>query len=62
MYKLINRNKKKSITADLRSPTGVEIVKRLVEDADIVIENYRKGTLEKWGIGYDTLSKINLLD
>tara|TARA_A100001037_G_scaffold306282_1_gene350389 strand:+ start:2385 stop:3599 length:1215 start_codon:yes stop_codon:yes gene_type:complete len=58
MYKLINRNKK-SITADLRSPTGVEIVKRLVEDADIVIENYRKGTLEKWGIGYDTLSKIN---
>ena len=40
MYKLINRNKK-SITADLRSPTGVEIVKRLVEDADIVIENFR---------------------
>lgn len=58
MYKLINRNKK-SITADLRSPTGVEIVKRLVKDADIVIENFRKGTLEKWGIGYDTLSEIN---
>ncbi|MDA0656433.1 MAG: CoA transferase [Proteobacteria bacterium] len=58
MYKLINRNKK-SITADLRSPTGVEIVKRLIKDADIVIENFRKGTLEKWGIGYDTLSAIN---
>jgi crotonobetainyl-CoA:carnitine CoA-transferase CaiB-like acyl-CoA transferase len=58
MYKLINRNKK-SITADLRSQTGVEIVKRLVKDADIVIENFRKGTLEKWGIGYDTLSAIN---
>ena len=58
MYKLINRNKK-SITADLKSPTGIEIVKRLVKDADIIIENFRKGTLEKWGIGYDTLSAIN---
>lgn len=58
MYKLINRNKK-SVTADLRTPLGVEIVKRLIEDADIVIENYRKGTLEKWGLGYDVLSEIN---
>jgi crotonobetainyl-CoA:carnitine CoA-transferase CaiB-like acyl-CoA transferase len=58
MYKLINRNKK-SVTADLRTPIGVEIVKRLVEDADIVIENYRKGTLERWGLGYDVLSAIN---
>ena len=58
MYKFINRNKK-SVTADLRTPTGVEIVKRLVEDADIIIENYRKGTLEKWGLGYDVLSEIN---
>jgi len=58
MYKLINRNKR-SITADLRIKFGVEIVKRLVKDADIIIENYRKGTLEKWGLSYDTLSKIN---
>jgi crotonobetainyl-CoA:carnitine CoA-transferase CaiB-like acyl-CoA transferase len=58
MYKLINRNKR-SVTADLRTPLGVEIVKRLIKDADIVIENYRKGTLEKWGLGYDTLSAIN---
>jgi formyl-CoA transferase len=58
MYKLINRNKR-SVTADLRTPLGVEIVKRLVKDADIVIENYRKGTLEKWGLGYDVLSAIN---
>lgn len=58
MYKLINRNKR-SVTADLRTPLGVEIVKRLVKDADIVIENYRKGTLEKWGLGYDVLSEIN---
>lgn len=58
MYKLINRNKR-SVTADLRTPMGVEIVKRLVKDADIIIENYRKGTLEKWGLGYDVLSEIN---
>jgi formyl-CoA transferase len=58
MYKFINRNKR-SVTADLRTPLGVEIVKRLIKDADIVIENYRKGTLEKWGLGYDVLSAIN---
>jgi formyl-CoA transferase len=58
MYKLINRNKR-SVTADLRTPVGVEIVKRLVKDADIIVENYRKGTLEKWGLGYDVLSAIN---
>ena len=58
MYKLINRNKR-SVTADLRTPLGVEIVKRLVKDADIIVENYRKGTLERWGLGYDVLSEIN---
>ncbi len=58
MYKLINRNKR-SVTADLRTPLGVDIVKRLVKDADIIVENYRKGTLEKWGLGYDELSAIN---
>ena len=58
MYKLINRNKK-SITADLRTKFGVKIIKKLVKNTDIIIENYRKGTLEKWGLGYQTLSKIN---
>lgn len=57
-YKVINRNKK-SITADLRTPLGVEIVKRLAPKADVVVENYRPGTLEKWGLGYDVLSAIN---
>ena len=42
-YKVINRNKK-SVTADLRTPIGVEIVKRLVRTADVVIENYASGT------------------
>jgi len=57
-YKVINRSKK-SITADLRTPLGVEIVKRFVPKADVVVENYRPGTLEKWGLGYDVLSAIN---
>lgn len=57
-YKILGRGKK-SVTADLRTPLGVEIVKRLVKDADILIENYRTGTLEKWGIGPDVLHEIN---
>ena len=58
MYKLINRNKK-SITADLRTKFGVKIIKKLIKNTDIIIENYRKGTLEKWGLSYKILSKIN---
>jgi crotonobetainyl-CoA:carnitine CoA-transferase CaiB-like acyl-CoA transferase len=57
-YKVVNRNKK-SVTADLRTPLGVEIVKRLVSKSDVVVENYRPGTLERWGLGYDVLSAIN---
>ena len=57
-YKVINRGKK-SVTLDLRTPFGVEVVKKLVLDTDIVIENYRTGTLEKWGLGYETLKAIN---
>lgn len=57
-YKVINRGKK-SITLDLRTLFGVEAVKRLVKDVDVIIENYRTGTLEKWGLGYDVLKEIN---
>jgi crotonobetainyl-CoA:carnitine CoA-transferase CaiB-like acyl-CoA transferase len=57
-YKVLNRNKK-SVTADLRTPFGVEVAKRLVKDADVVCENFRPGTLEKWGLGWDVLSAIN---
>ena len=53
-----NRNKK-SVTADLRTPQGQEIARRLARDADVVIENFRPGTLEKWGLGYDVLSVEN---
>lgn len=57
-FKVVNRGKR-TVTADYRTPLGVEIVKRLVKDADILVENYRPGTLEKWGIGPDVLQAIN---
>jgi formyl-CoA transferase len=47
------------VTANLRVAEGQEIVRRLARDADIVIENFRPGTLEKWGLGYDALSAAN---
>jgi formyl-CoA transferase len=53
-----NRNKK-SVTADLRTAEGQEIVRRLAGDADVVIENFRPGTIEKWGLGYDVLAAQN---
>ncbi len=53
-----SRNKK-SVTLDLKSDTGREIVHRLVRGCDIVIENFRPGTLERWGIGWDALSATN---
>jgi len=52
-----SRNKK-SVTLDLKHPRAQQIVRDLVREADIVIENFRPGTLEKWGLGWDTLSKI----
>jgi len=53
-----NRNKK-SVTVDLRTPEGQEVVRRIARDADVVIENFRPGTLEKWGLGYERLAAEN---
>jgi crotonobetainyl-CoA:carnitine CoA-transferase CaiB-like acyl-CoA transferase len=50
---------KKLIVVDLRTVAGQELVQRFVKQCDVVIENFRPGTLEKWGLGYDVLSKIN---
>jgi crotonobetainyl-CoA:carnitine CoA-transferase CaiB-like acyl-CoA transferase len=49
-WRSLGRNKK-SVTLDLKSERGIELVKQLIEQADVVIENFRPGTLEKWGIG-----------
>jgi len=50
---------KKCITLDLRKPQGAEIFRRMVKKADVVIENFRPGTLEKWGLGFNDLLAIN---
>lgn len=54
----INSNKR-SLALDLKKPEAIEIVKRLVRDADIVWENFRGGVMNRLGLGYDVLSKIN---
>jgi len=50
---------KKSIAVNLKAPEGQGIVRDLVAKADIVVENFRPGTMEKWGLGYDALSRSN---
>ena len=57
-FMMLNRGKR-GIALDLRSPEGVEIVRRLAADADVLVENFRLGTMEKIGLGYDTLSRAN---
>ena len=57
-WKMLSRNKK-AITLYLGSEKGQELFKAMVADADVVIENFRPGTLERWGLGYDVLSAIN---
>ncbi|HEY1231732.1 MAG TPA: CoA transferase [Ramlibacter sp.] len=54
----MNRNKR-SITLDLKSEAGKEVLKTLAKDADILIENYRPGALRRLGLGYDVLKAIN---
>jgi formyl-CoA transferase len=50
---------KRVVTANLREPEGQELVRRLIAEADMVLENFRPGTLERWGLGYHELSAIN---
>jgi succinyl-CoA:(S)-malate CoA-transferase subunit B len=50
---------KKSATLDLRKPEGAELLKALIKDADVLVENFQPGTLEKWGLGWDVLKEVN---
>ncbi|RRR78676.1 MAG: CoA transferase [Candidatus Viridilinea halotolerans] len=50
---------KKSVTIDLHRPEGVEIFKQLIAGTDVLCENFRTGTLERWGLGWEVLHKIN---
>ena len=57
-FLVINRNKR-DMTLDLKAPEGVETLRRLVAKADVLIENFRTGTMESFGLGYDALAALN---
>ena len=57
-WKTLGRNKR-TISLDLHTPGGRDALLRLAENADVLIENFRPGTLERWGLGYDILSERN---
>lgn len=58
MHLVLNRNKR-SMTLNLKSSEGVKILKRLVRDADVLVEGFRPGVMDKLGVGYDALKEIN---
>ncbi|MBI2382664.1 MAG: CoA transferase [Gammaproteobacteria bacterium] len=58
LFALVNRGKK-SVTLDLRKPEGAAVLKRLVGEADVLIESFRPGVMDKLGCGYDALKAIN---
>lgn len=57
-WKVLGRGKH-CVTLDLAHPEGQALFRRLAEDADVVVENFRPGTMERWGLGYDTLRAAN---
>jgi len=57
-WQVQSRNKR-SIAVDLRNPDGQELARKLIAEADVLIENFRPGTLEGWGMGWDTLHAMN---
>jgi crotonobetainyl-CoA:carnitine CoA-transferase CaiB-like acyl-CoA transferase len=57
-FMVMNRNKR-GVTVDFRNPEGIELLKRLACEADVLVENFRAGTLEEMGLGWETLHKLN---
>lgn len=57
-WKTLGRNKR-TITLDLSNPAGAAVLQRLVADTDVLVENFRPGTLERWGVGPDELFAVN---
>ncbi len=59
LWWLLQARNKQSVTVNLKSPDGQQIVRRLAAQADIVVENFRPGAMEKWGLGYEALARDN---
>src|ERR1700686_5308044 len=57
-FLMMNRNKR-GIALDLKTEAGRKALARLVQDADVLIENYRRGTMERMGLGYEALHELN---
>ncbi|PZX07432.1 crotonobetainyl-CoA:carnitine CoA-transferase CaiB-like acyl-CoA transferase [Psychrobacillus insolitus] len=57
-YLSANRNKK-AITVDLKSDEGIDIIKKLVQESDVIISNFKTGTMDSFGLGYDDLALLN---
>lgn len=57
-WPVVSRNKK-CVTLNLREDEGQDILKKMVKEADFLLENFRPGTMERWGLGYDVLKEIN---
>jgi formyl-CoA transferase len=57
-WKVLSRNKQ-SITLNLRDPRGQDLARRLAARADVLVENFRPGTMERWRLGYETLAAVN---
>jgi len=57
-YMLLNKNKK-SITVNTRAPEGVDIVRRLLKNADVLLENFRPGVMDRMGLSYETVHALN---
>ncbi|MGW5260445.1 CaiB/BaiF CoA transferase family protein [Microbispora sp. NPDC004025] len=57
-WKMLGRNKR-TMTLDLSTPEGQDLMVRLIEDADVLVENFRPGTLERWNLSWDRLSEVN---
>ncbi len=57
-FMILNRNKR-GVSINLKSPAGKAVLEKMLATADVVIENYRPGTMERFGLGYETLHKLN---
>ncbi|TCJ96484.1 CaiB/BaiF CoA transferase family protein [Nocardia alba] len=55
----VHARNKRCVTLDLRNPEGRELALELIKGADVLVESFRPGTLERWGLGYDVLSELN---